>query len=89
MAVMSFDTSYAVRSVGLPAGESVAALGQGTWGMAEDPRHRKDEISALRLGLTSTWISRSNSGAWSCTRVTEPALGELEACVFPSDGVKP
>nr|WP_244422612.1 aldo/keto reductase [Ktedonobacter racemifer] len=26
-------------------------LGQGTWGMAEDARHRDDEIAALRLGL--------------------------------------
>jgi diketogulonate reductase-like aldo/keto reductase len=41
----------AVRSVRLPAGETVPVLGQGTWGMAEEPRRRKDEVAALRLGL--------------------------------------
>lgn len=37
--------------VKLPSGESVAALGQGTWQMAESPRKHLDEIAALRLGL--------------------------------------
>jgi diketogulonate reductase-like aldo/keto reductase len=41
----------AVRGVGLPAGESVPALGQGSWHLAEDPRRRAEEIAALRLGL--------------------------------------
>ena len=41
----------AVRTVRLPSGRTVPALGQGTWKMAEDTRHRKDEIAALRLGL--------------------------------------
>jgi diketogulonate reductase-like aldo/keto reductase len=35
----------------LPCGESVPALGQGTWNMGEDGRRRKEEIAALRLGL--------------------------------------
>ena len=35
----------------LPSGETVAALGQGTWGMGEDRRRRAAEIAALRLGL--------------------------------------
>ncbi len=39
------------RSVMLPAGEVVPALGQGTWQMAEDPRRRAREIEALRLGI--------------------------------------
>jgi diketogulonate reductase-like aldo/keto reductase len=35
----------------LPSGETIPALGQGTWHMAEDPRRRADEIAALRLGI--------------------------------------
>ncbi len=35
----------------LPSGEPIPSLGQGTWGMAEDARHRKDEIAALRVGF--------------------------------------
>jgi diketogulonate reductase-like aldo/keto reductase len=35
----------------LPCGESVAALGQGTWNLGDDPRTRKDEIASLRRGL--------------------------------------
>jgi predicted aldo/keto reductase-like oxidoreductase len=35
----------------LPAGRAVPILGQGTWHMAENPRLRDTEITALRLGL--------------------------------------
>jgi diketogulonate reductase-like aldo/keto reductase len=35
----------------LPSGEAIASLGQGTWGMAEDARCRKDEVAALRAGF--------------------------------------
>jgi len=44
-------TSTDVRTVALPSGEAVPALGQGTWGMGEDRRARANEIAALRLGL--------------------------------------
>ncbi|GCE31206.1 hypothetical protein KDA_66900 [Dictyobacter alpinus] len=40
-------------TVRLPSGDTIAVLGQGTWGMAEDARRRKEEIAALRLGLNS------------------------------------
>jgi diketogulonate reductase-like aldo/keto reductase len=43
--------THAVRTAGLPSGETVPILGQGTWHMAEDPRRRKDEIAALRTGI--------------------------------------
>jgi diketogulonate reductase-like aldo/keto reductase len=43
--------SAATRAVSLPGGETIAALGQGTWHMAERPQCRKDEIAALRLGI--------------------------------------
>jgi len=40
-----------IKSVRLPAGENVSALGQGTWGLAKGTHPRTDEIAALRLGL--------------------------------------
>jgi diketogulonate reductase-like aldo/keto reductase len=40
-----------MRTVRLPSGEAIPALGQGTWGMAEDPADREEEVRALRLGL--------------------------------------
>jgi diketogulonate reductase-like aldo/keto reductase len=40
-----------MRTVRLPSGEHVPALGQGTWFFAEEPRRREDEIAALQLGL--------------------------------------
>jgi diketogulonate reductase-like aldo/keto reductase len=38
-------------AVTLPSGETIPALGQGTWHMGEDSRRRADEIAALRLGI--------------------------------------
>ena len=43
--------AHALRTAELPSGETVPILGQGTWHMAEDPRRRKDEITALRAGI--------------------------------------
>ena len=40
-----------MKSVTLPNGERVAALGQGTWRMGEDRAQRAEEIATLRLGL--------------------------------------
>ena len=37
--------------VTLPHGETVPALGQGTWYMGEDPSARADEVRALREGI--------------------------------------
>jgi diketogulonate reductase-like aldo/keto reductase len=39
------------RDVTLPKGETVPALGQGTWQMAENSSKRSNEIEALRLGV--------------------------------------
>ena len=39
------------KTVNLPSGETVSALGQGTWYMGESGRKRADEVAALRLGL--------------------------------------
>jgi diketogulonate reductase-like aldo/keto reductase len=40
-----------MKTVRLPDGTNVPALGQGTWMMAEDPQRRGDEIEALRAGI--------------------------------------
>jgi diketogulonate reductase-like aldo/keto reductase len=40
-----------VRTITLPSGKTVPALGQGTWRMGEDARRRKDEVAALRAGV--------------------------------------
>ena len=40
-----------MKTVRLPSGEQVSALGQGTWYMGEDRSARKQEVAALQLGL--------------------------------------
>ena len=40
-----------MNTVCLPSGESVSALGQGTWYMGEGRGGRKQEVAALQLGL--------------------------------------
>src|SRR5512145_2827608 len=45
------DTSTDVRTVALPSGEKVVALGQGTWAMGDSRKRRPTEITALTLGI--------------------------------------
>lgn len=40
-----------MKTVGLPSGVQLPALGQGTWRMGEDLSRRKAEIAALQLGM--------------------------------------
>jgi diketogulonate reductase-like aldo/keto reductase len=40
-----------MKTILLPAGERVPALGQGTWYVGDDPAQRAEEIAALRRGL--------------------------------------
>lgn len=40
-----------MRRITLPSGETVPALGQGTWFIGEDPALRKQEIATIRRGL--------------------------------------
>ena len=40
-----------MRTVALPSGEHVPALGLGTWHLGEHPNTRAEEIATLRLGL--------------------------------------
>ena len=35
----------------LPSGEAIPTLGLGTWRMGESARSRKDEVTALKLGI--------------------------------------
>ena len=48
---MAVSAAAKMRKTPLPAGEAIAVLGQGTWGLAERPTQRHDEIAALRAGL--------------------------------------
>ncbi|HET7238825.1 MAG TPA: aldo/keto reductase, partial [Terrimicrobiaceae bacterium] len=40
-----------MKTVILPSGERIPALGMGTWQMGEDPAVRSEELQTLRLGL--------------------------------------
>lgn len=40
-----------MKKVTLPCGEPVAALGQGTWRIGDDPARRQEEIDCLRRGI--------------------------------------
>src|SRR3979411_450707 len=51
MTVQPANSAHGIRITRLPSGDALPSLGQGTWGMAEDARHRKDEIAALRVGF--------------------------------------
>ena len=40
-----------MKKIRLPCGASVAALGQGTWNLGDDPKRRAEEIATLRRGI--------------------------------------
>jgi diketogulonate reductase-like aldo/keto reductase len=44
-------TAAISRTVSLPSGERIPAMGQGTWHMGEDPALRAEEIATVRLGI--------------------------------------
>lgn len=48
---MAANPDAAIPSIRLASGETVPALGQGTWYFGEDSRRRMEEVAALRLGL--------------------------------------
>nr|WP_222131844.1 aldo/keto reductase [Pseudonocardia sp. C8] len=76
----------------MPGGERVPALGQGTWGYAEDPARRADEIAALRhgvdLGMTvvDTAEMYADGGA---EELVGAALGDRRDEIFLVDKVLP
>ena len=64
-----------VRTTELPSGEAVPVLGQGTWHLGESPRHRNDEIAALRLGL-ELGISLIDTAEMYADGAAEELVGE-------------
>jgi len=42
-----------MKQVLLPCGETVPALGMGTWNMGDDPAARQEELATLQLGMDS------------------------------------
>ena len=54
-----------MRTVQLPDGTVVPALGQGTWHMGERGRAAKNEVAALKLGIElgmTQWWTGSPAG---------------------------
>src|SRR4051812_14092833 len=69
-----------MRSVMLPDGTTVPALGQGTWRMGEDPRLHKQEITALRTGI-DLGMSLIDTAEMYGDGAAEALLGEAMAGV--------
>jgi diketogulonate reductase-like aldo/keto reductase len=65
----------AIRTFKLPSGESIPALGQGTWHMGETTRRRKEEIATLRLGL-DLGLSLIDTAEMYADGATEDLVGE-------------
>jgi diketogulonate reductase-like aldo/keto reductase len=74
-----------MRRVTLPDGETVAALGQGTWMMGENPSRRADEVAALRTGveLGMTLIDTAEMyGDGAAELLVAEALGDVRDDIF-------
>jgi diketogulonate reductase-like aldo/keto reductase len=65
----------AIPTLELPGGRTVAALGQGTWGMGENAGRRKQEIAALRHGL-ELGMSLIDTAEMYASGVAEEIVGE-------------
>lgn len=82
----------AVRTIPLPSGEPIPVLGQGTWGWAECPERRRDEIDALRSGieLGMTLVDTAEMyGSGAAEELLGEALGGRRDEVFIVDKVLP
>jgi len=80
------------RSVTLPSGEAVPALGQGTWQMAETSQRRTQEIEALRLGveLGMTLVDTAEMyGEGASEKLIDEALGPSRDRLFLVSKVYP
>jgi diketogulonate reductase-like aldo/keto reductase len=86
------STEQGLRTVTLPGGEAIPVLGVGTWGMAERPAHRRDEIAALQmavdLGMTVIDTAEMYAGGAAETLVAE-ALGDRRREIFLVSKVLP
>jgi diketogulonate reductase-like aldo/keto reductase len=65
----------AIPTISLPGGETVAALGQGTWHMGESAGKRSQEIAALRAGL-DLGMSLIDTAEMYAGGVAEEIVGE-------------
>jgi diketogulonate reductase-like aldo/keto reductase len=80
------------RHVTLPTGETVPALGQGTWQMAEESGRRPQEIEALRLGvqLGMTLVDTAEMyGEGASEKLIAEALGSERERLFLVSKVYP
>jgi diketogulonate reductase-like aldo/keto reductase len=81
-----------MKTVLLPDGEKVPALGQGTWRMGENRRARKEEVAALRLGveLGMTLIDTAEMyGEGAAEEVVADAIADRRERVFVVTKVYP
>jgi len=62
----------------LPTGETVPALGLGTWTMGDSARRRKEEIAAMRLGL-DLGMTLIDTAEMYASGVAEEVVGEAIA----------
>ena len=81
-----------IRTIALPGGESIPALGIGTWTMGDRAKSRADEIAALQtaidLGMTVVDTAEMYGNGAAETLVAE-ALGERRDDVFLVSKVLP
>ena len=85
-------THPGIPTVTLPGGETVPALGQGTWMMATRRQKRTDEIAALRLGvdLGMTVIDTAEMyGDGAAEELVAAALGRRRSDIFLVSKVMP
>jgi diketogulonate reductase-like aldo/keto reductase len=81
-----------MRTVALPDGECVPALGQGTWRMGEKKSAHADEVAALRLGvnLGMTLIDTAEMyGEGAAEKVVADAIADQRDRVFVVTKVYP
>lgn len=74
-----------MKTVALPDGERVPALGQGTWNLGVTPARRGDEIAALRAGVDLGLLVIDTAemyGEGATERFLAEALKELREEVF-------
>jgi diketogulonate reductase-like aldo/keto reductase len=77
--------TMSMRTVELLSGEQIPALGQGTWGMGEDPSRHDEEIAALREGLDlemSLIDTAETYGAGAAERLVGDAIADRRDDVF-------
>jgi diketogulonate reductase-like aldo/keto reductase len=81
-----------IRTIALPGGETIPALGIGTWNMADKRQKRADEIVALQtavdLGMTVIDTAEMYGGGAAETLVAE-AIGDRRSEVFLVSKVVP